>query len=547
MFLRRARIGFADRSSQLRAVRRACAVIALSLAGLALYTPMHVVAATRPHVLRFATGEDVPTLNPLLALSDVVANLTEMTGAFVFETGRGNRLTPELALLIPTQKNGGISADGTRITLHLRQGVKWSDGAPFDADDVKFTIDAINNPANNVVTRTGFDRVTRVDEPDKFTAVLHLKTPYGAIVQKLSGEALLPKHLFGSLPNVNNAAYNALPIGIGPFRYAAWKRGDQVELERNPYYWRGQPKLERVILKLITDQSSTLAQMQTGELDLTNNVGESSLPRVQRMQDVRIVRRPSYTGNWLVLNLKSPQLSDRNVRLALRLGLDRRSLRDKLSHGAGGLQDGFLVTLDPSTRRPFTEYDPAKANAMLDAAGWKLGSDDVRAKNGTRLSLVLAAIADPALSQLIEFVRSDWKRLGVELNVKRYPPAVLFASYDQGGILETGRFDVISASYTEPQPPDIQDLFACNRIPPAGQNMARFCDPRFDVLAAQYDRAYDETEREKLLTEALQVSDPDIAAIFLRSREDIFAVNKAVKNFDPIPAAPFADMMQVDV
>ena len=545
MIWRRASVRLAGTSSHLRALRRTCVLVALSLAGLALHAPMHVVAATQPHVLRFATGADVPTLNPLINEQDAVGDLTDMTGAFLFRRDRENRLTPELALSVPTEKSGGISADGTTVILHVRQRVKWSDGAPFDADDVKFTVEAINNPANNVRTRTGFDRVTRIDEPDKFTAILHLKAPYGAIVPKLGEVAMLPKHLLGSLPNVNNAAYNALPIGIGPFRYAAWKRGDQIELERNPYYWRGQPKLERVILKLITDENAILAQLQTGEIDLAP-IGESSLSRMQGMQDVRVIRRPSYRATWLVFNLKSPELSDRNVRLALRQGLDRRSLRDKLSHGAGGLQDGFLVTLDPSTPRPFTEYDPAKANALLDAAGWKRGSDDVRQKNGTRLSLVVATLGGLS-NPLIEFVRSDYKRLGVELNVKRYQPAVLFGPYEQGGIMETGKFGVFLGTYIEAQPPDITNTFACSQFPPAGENVTRFCNPKFDALAAQYDRAYDETKRSQLLAQALQISDDDIPAVCLRSSEALFAIDKAVKNFDPIPDAPFADMMQVDI
>jgi peptide/nickel transport system substrate-binding protein len=218
-----------------------------------------------------------------------------------------------------------------------------------------------------------------------------LREPYGEIVPVLfstsNGFAVLPKHLLGSLPDINKAPYNDLPVGIGPFRYAAWKRGDAVELEANPYYWRGRPRLQRVIMKIIPDRNTALTQLQTGEIDLWFPFGGVFLSRVQAIPSVNVIRQPAYAYNEIALNVKNPALADPTVRQALRLATDRKTLRDKVGHGVGILQDVAAPLVDPAVPKdiPFVAYDPDKANALLDRDGWVRGSDGVRSKNGVRL------------------------------------------------------------------------------------------------------------------------------------------------------------------
>jgi peptide/nickel transport system substrate-binding protein len=515
---------------------------------------LETARAAIPHTFRFATAEEVATLNPDLNTQLAVQYLNQMTAAFAFRYDRDNRIEPELATVIPTQSNGGISTDGKTVTLHLRSGVKWSDGAPFSADDVVFSIAAMNNPANLVPTRQGFDQITRVDEPNPTTVIVHLKAPYGAIVPTLfsssGGIAILPKHLLGSLHDINNAPYNALPIGIGPFRYAAWKRGDQVELERNPFYWRGQSKLDRLILKLIPDRNTVLTQLQTGELDMWFPFGGSYLSRVQAIPNVHIIRQPSYAINQILFNVSRPVLSDRAVRLALRYAVDRRLLREKVGHGVGLLQNVQVTTVDPSTPKDiaFTPFDLNKANAVLEAAGWKRGADGIRAKNGNRLSIAfVTSSGTPDVDTILELLRTWWNQIGAQMDVRRFESAMLFGPYSAGGILANGRFDAMFLGNSIPAPFDINLMFGCHQFPPAGQNYSHYCNAKFDALADEYDRTYDEGRRDELLSQALHMVDDDVVEIVTTGREDIFGLNNAVKNFTPNSATPFDDMLGVDV
>ena len=509
---------------------------------------------TIPHVLRLATGEDIQGLNPDLNTQGVLTYLSQMTMAYLFRYDHQNHIVPELAAVVPTFANGGISRDGKTITLHLRRGVKWSDGEPFDASDVVFSIDLINNPANNVPSRDGFDRVTRMDAPDKYTVVVHLREPYGSIVPTLfasaGGAAVLPKHLLGSLPDINRAPYNDLPVGIGPFRYSAWKRGDAVELEANPYYWRGGPKLQRVISKLIPDRNTVLAQLQTGEIDMWYPLGGAFLARVQAIPSVTTLRIPAYSYNEIAFNEQNPVLADREVRRALRLATDRKTLIAKVGHGVGVAQDVAAPLVDPLVPKdiPFVKYDPAKANELLEADGWKRGADGVRSKNGTRLALTVATSAGtPDVDTQIELIRSWWKDVGVELSVQHYESSMMFAPKADGGILNNGKYDVAFLGWVVPVPIDPFNLYDCKTFPPAGQNLVNYCNPRFDALISDMHRTYDEAHYKSDLSEILHILADDVPAIVQNGRENIFGYNKDLKNFNPNNLTVFDDMMNVDI
>jgi peptide/nickel transport system substrate-binding protein len=529
-------------------------LLASAFASQAVADGGRVNATTVPHVLRLATGEDISGLNPDLSTQLVVSFLSQMTMAFLFRCDRENRFVPELATRVPNTANGGISRDGRTVTIDLRRGVTWSDGAPFDADDVVFSIAAINNQANQIPAREGFEHIASVDEPNKYRVVVHLREPYFAIVPKLFSSAntlaLLPKHLLGAQPDINTGDYNKLPVGIGPFRYSAWKRGDSVELEANPTYWRGRPKLDRVIMKLIPDRNTVLAQLQTGEIDLWYPFGGVFLARVAAIPSVSVLRQPGYAFNEITMNLKNPALADVTVRRALLLATDRRTTVQKVGHGVGVLQDVSAPLADPAVPKdiPFTEYDPAKANALLDRDGWMRGDDGIRAKGGTRLSFTVATSAgSPDVDLQIELIRSWWKDIGVELNVQHYDPAMLFAAKADNGILFNGKFDLAFVGWSVNVPVDPANLYGCKEAPPQGQNLGSYCNPKVDALLDDLHGAYDEAQYRSDLAKTLRTIAADVPVIIANGRESIFGFNKDLRNFHPNNVTVFDDMMHVDI
>ncbi len=509
---------------------------------------------TRPHVLRISDAQDISTLNPALS-SDVTTQLLgRLAMAWLVRYDRSNRPQPELATVVPTQRNGGISADGKTITFHLRRGVRWSDGAPFDADDVVFSFGVVNNPANNVASHDGFDLITKIDEPDKYTVSVHLQRPYASFEPTFFGTGsgnpcLLPKHLLSGLANINRAPYNELPVGIGPFRFKSWRHGDAVELEANPYYWRGLPKLHSVVFKIVPDRNTVMTQLQTGELDLWLPVPGAYYARLKALPNVATIRQPGFIINNMVFNTARPALREREVRQALRLAIDRTTLRDKVAHGVGVLQEAYVPTAYPGgPQLPFIAFDIAKANALLDAAGWRRGSDGIRAKGGTRLSLDFASSAGtPDVDLQIEIIRSAWQQIGVDLNLRRYQASLMFAPLADGGILYGGKFDALLLGLMVGIPEDLFGSMACEMIPPKGQNAGRYCNPALDKLLLAYQRTYDERTQNALLAKELRTVDDDAPLVVTVIREDVFAYNKDLKNFHPNNLTWFDDMMEVDI
>ncbi|MGH7749280.1 MAG: ABC transporter substrate-binding protein, partial [Candidatus Dormibacteria bacterium] len=286
-------------------------------------------------MLRYATGEDITGLNPHLAQQTVVNYMASMTMAYLTKTGAHNQAVPELATVVPTQANGGISKDGKTITWHLRRDAKWSDGVPFTADDVVFSTAAVLNPRNNEVSRSGWDLITKVDEPDKYTVVYHLKHQFAGFEYQFFSPAganpcILPKHILGNLPDINHAPYNALPVGIGPFKFVSWRRSDSVEMVANPLYFRGMPKLQKIIFKIIPDRNTVLTQLRTHEIDLWSPVSRHYYPQVKAIPGLTVLRKKSYYFGHLDFNTQHPMLRDPRVRQALRYATDRKTLLAKI-------------------------------------------------------------------------------------------------------------------------------------------------------------------------------------------------------------------------
>ena len=512
-------------------------------------------AYTIPHVLRYATAEDVAGLNPLLFQQTTLSLMSSLTMAYLIKFDERNRPYPELATSVPAKANGGISRDGLRITYHLRKGLRWSDGAPLDADDVVFTAHAVLNPANNILSREGWDKITTIDEPDKYTVTFHLSRPYGSYIPTFfttagANPCILPKHLLARLPEINDAPYNAKPVGAGPFMYAEWKRGDRVEMVRNPFYFRGQPKLERVVFKIVPDRNTVMTQIKTHELDLWMFVPGGMYDALAGAAGITEMKAPSFSFNHIDFNLAHPAVADPVVRRALMLATDRRTIHDKILHHLGILQDAFVAPISPyyDPHIGFTEFNVAKANALLDAAGWKRGADGIRAKNGVRLALVWAASAGtPDGDSAIEIIRSAWQQLGVELNVQHFPSASLFGPYQSGGILYNGKFDVTLFGWTLDAGGDPSALYQCSRVPPHGQNILHYCSSLVDTALAAFRTTYSVSERRPYSwTFQAQIA-RDVPTIVTTVRLTTWVMNDDLRGFAPNGSTYFDNFMNVDI
>jgi peptide/nickel transport system substrate-binding protein len=511
---------------------------------------------TIPHTLRFtAAPDDVNTLNPWLSPDSMLAMLSTLTMAYLVRYDARNQPIPELAIEVPSQANGGVGPDGKTITFRLRRGVVWSDGAPFDARDVVFTWKQVMNPANNIGSRSGWDLITRIDTPNPYTAVFRLKEPYAAFLPTFCGSAgangcILPEHLLRNVPNINDVPYNGNPVGIGPFKYSSWQRQQQIELVANERYWRGKPRLEKIVFKSIPDRNTALTQLMTHEIDMWYPFGGAYYDRIRSIPGISVLRRPGYIYNHFDFNLTRPMFQDRAVREAIRHAIDRRTILEKIGHGIGVLQESVLAPTHPlfDPHIPMAPFSLSKASQLLEGAGWKRGPDGVRAKNGMRLAIDFAAFTgSPDVDSELALIQQWWKQVGIELDVHRYAPQLMFAPYAQGGIINAAKFDMVAFAWQNDSVGDLSNLFDSGQFPPNGQNIVHYRNATVDKALKEFRQTYDHARQKELSWIVQRQIAGDVPTIVLNFREDMYAFNDDLRNFHPNAVTPFDDMMNVDI
>jgi peptide/nickel transport system substrate-binding protein len=477
---------------------------------------------TNPNVVRFAVIGDPNSLNPLLAQSTNDTDIDTMFASGLIGVDETGKIFPQLAVRVPTTANGDISADGKTITYRLRHNVKWHDGAPFTSKDVRFSWQAVMNPANNVASRSGFDVIDRVDLPDAYTAVLRLKHPYGPMLLTFfCGNSLptglVPEHVLGKFANINQVEFNQKPIGTGPYKVLSWNHGRSVELEANPDYYLGKPKIPHISVRIVPSTTTIGIQLRTHELDIAE-LDSATYRYIRNDPAVRIVLAPQYVFVGLFFNIARPAFSDLRVRQAVAFALDRKGIVERTTFGTGELATGDIPSLSwaHATDVATYPYDPARAAKLLDEAGWKVGADGIRTKDGQRLSLDLGEIAGGTTGHGQDVdIQANMKAVGIDVQIKSYAPALFYAPMQEGGIVASGKFDMVVQAWVQAPDPDNSSLWMCKYVPPAGQNYGRYCNKNLDADEERAIGSYDEAVRKPIYAKIERQLTQDLAAYFL--------------------------------
>ena len=492
-------------------------------------------------VLRIVDTRQPDNLNPLLSFGQVATDLSMFWAAYLYRWSDRGELVPELATEVPTQTNGGISKDGLTLIYHLRKSVRWQDGAPFSADDVIFTWQQVMNPRNNVQSRMGYDAISSIERVDGATIKIHLRRPFSPFVDTFFTMAdatycILPKHLLSSFADINRAPYNNLPIGTGPFQIVEHQKNAEIRMVANPAYWRGPPHLREIIFRIVPDDNTILTQFRAHEADFRMLAPIAQAVTLEKSPEAKVYQIPFTSFEYLGFNTEHGPLHDVRVRQALRYATNIDKLAMALAHGrvirAGADQPPFLWAFNSHVKT--YHYNPVLAAQMLDEAGWTLGADGFRYRDGQRFELLLVSAIGSALGSAVDLVvQHDWKQVGVQVDIKRYPTDLLGSS---DGIYRTGRFDVFFDSWSNGIDPDDSQIFMCSQRPPSGSNYFRFCDPRLDAAENVALHSYGLTQRKRAYDEiqAILAELQPIIVLWFDVRQDI--ANSDLRGYKPAHA-----------
>lgn len=499
-----------------------------------------------PATVRFNLSADPATLNPLFAHADAGAveqQLAHLAFEPFFDLDARGRPVPELLERIPTAENGGVSRDGRTLTYRLRRGVRWSDGAPVTSKDVLFTLRAILDPANPVVSREGYDLIDRADAPDALTVRFHLRRAWSPAVATFftygsAPQYVLPEHVLRSQSPLARGAFNAAPsVGDGPFTFVAWFRGDRLEYRANPRYWRGPPRVRRLDIRIVPDPSTNLTLLRSGDVDF-NLIAPAQALALARASGLSYAQVPTALVAGIAVNLAHPPLDDPLVRRAIARSIDRRGISAKITLGRYPVADSdrprFSWAYDPSVREP--SYDPQGANADFDAAGWYWGADGIRVKNGRRLALTYVQFPETTTGvRVATFVQAQLRQRGVDLTVKSISNAQLFLPASEGGTLAAGKFDLAYVPWLMGADPDDRFLLGCSG---AEKNYMRYCNGAVERLESRAAVDPSQRSRRGAYLTIDRIVAKDVPIVYLFNPNYIYAYRTRLHGFAPNAFSP---------
>lgn len=499
-------------------------------------------AWTVPGVVRLGENEEPDNLNLMFAHTEATDVISGLLFSFILRYDERGNYVPDLATQVPTTRNGGISANGKRIVVHLRRGVVWADGAPLTAADWLYTYRAVENPANNVKTRYGWDAIASAGAPNPYTLVITLKRPNVAVLGILAmggaGYPPMPAHLLAKLPNLNSSTFNERPLSSGPYLLQAWNHGSSLVFVPNPRYFRGAPQLKEVVWKIIPDVNTLFNELATHQIDVYRNVGPNGISRLSSISGIRVDRRLIASWRHLGINCSRPQLADVRVRRAIEEAVEWKRIENTVFHGVDALavSDVFPESWAAPALPPY-RYDPVDAKRLLTQAGWTPGADGILHKGALSLRLTIYATTghqENTESQLL--IQSMLRGVGIDVVIRNYPGSYLFA---MNGPLYTGKYDLEWSIETNGPDPDNSGSWNAAFIPPRGANTSWLDDSIVNATSAAAASTFDTALRKRLYQKEEERIRAVVPAVFFSWRMNYTAMNSDLKNY--IPAAFIGD------
>jgi peptide/nickel transport system substrate-binding protein len=447
--------------------------------------------------------QEAVNFNPLLYVNTGVETSVEfIVFDALWKIDPTGTFSPNLAAEIPTQQNGGISADGLTWTIKLRPDVLWHDGAPFTAADVVFTLDTLLNPKVTVRSRNGHEHVDTYAAADDHTLKIKLKESFSPYLVSWQKTSIIPKHVLSGVADINTAPFNTAPIGTGPFKFSNRVAGSHIEFEPNAKYHDGAPKLSKLIQKFVPDQQSLYAQFQTGEVDIYDLQGIPPLlyEKAKALPGSKIMLSASPFVEFIYFNCGKPQFKDKRVRKAIYMGIDKKAWIDAVYYGVPVPTLSYLPPNHWAYNKALVDpgFNASKAAVLLDEAGWKVSSDGVRAKDGVRLSFSMSTTAGNKSRELAQqLVQQNLKKINVEMTIKNMPASVVWGDYTVKSEFDTLMVGWDALLYPDP---DYGDRIVSTAIPAKGgngSNYVQYENPEIDQLSAKGVTQVDQAERKK--------------------------------------------------
>jgi peptide/nickel transport system substrate-binding protein len=531
--------------------------------------------------LRLLFWQAPTTTNPHLSIGikDLSASRIVYEPLASFDADGG--LIPLLAAEIPSFENGGVAADGRSVTWKLKPNLKWADGAPFTADDVLFTFEYASSANVGATSRATYRIVSNVEVIDDLTVKVHFKdvNPAWALPFVGVNGMIIPRHLFGKYAGANaqDAPENLKGIGTGAYRVVRFTEEDiliigedvvstiKIVYEPNPFFRElDKPCFKRVALQGGGDAlTAAKAVFRDGVVDYGYNlqVPVDILQELEAQGKGTLIAPPTAKTERIMINFSDPNretgdgerssvefphpvLTDKRVRQAISLGIDRKAI-SKLYGKMGRVATNMLIS-PARYHSPNTtwEFNLEKAASILDQAGWiDTDGDGVREKNEVRLSLVFQTSVNSVRQKTQQIIKNALESIGFEVELKIIDASIFFGPVrDNTSTRRHFYADLEEFTFNNksPDPGAYMRAWTCGAIAQkannwSAPNWSRYCNPEFDVLYEQSTTELDSQKRRRLIVQMNDFLINDFAVIPLVERSSAFGISNDLVGVELTP------------
>lgn len=428
-----------------------------------------------------------------------------------------SRLQPELA-------ESWRMTDDTTYVFDLRKDVRFHDGRPLTAADVKFTYESILDPRSQSPKRGLLKPLASVEALAARRVQFRLNSVHAPFVEQFTLGIVPAGSATRGLSSVQS------PLGSGPFMIQSIESGERVTLKANPHSWQGKPPLDGLVFKIVPDAMVRVLEFQRGSVDfMQNDLEPDMLPWLRQNTDAQIAAAPGTTYQYIGINFTHPILRRKKVRQALAYAIDRESMIRHLLKDTVAPANGLLAPLnwayDDSV--PRWPYDPARAKRLLDDAGFPDPDGDGPLPR-FRVSFKTTNI--DLRRRIAEALKEQLRAVGVELEIRSYEWGTFFAD------IKKGNFHLYSLAWVGVMDPDIfYQIFHSQSVPPAGDNRGRYDNPDLDRLLEQGRRTTDAAERARIYRRAQAIIADDLPYIPLWWWKNIVVTRPGLRGFALYP------------
>ena len=473
---------------------------------------------------------DASTLLPPLASDSASADIIGLVYNRLLKYDGDLNLVGELA------KSWKVSPDGLTITFKLHHGVKWQDGAPFTAQDVLFTYQVMVDPKTPTAYSGDYLQVKKAEAPDDYTFRVTYPQPFAPALGSWAGLYILPRHLLKG-KDITNSPLARKPIGTGPYCFKEWKAGEKIVLAYNPDYFEGRVYLNGYIYLIKPNLATMFLELKAGNIDrmgLTplQYTRQTAYPKFERMY--KKYRYIPFSYIYLGYNQEDSRFKDRRVRQALTLAINKKEIIDGVLMGLGQESYGPYKpgTWYYNPDVPKFSYNPAKAKALLAAAGWQPGPKGILTKDGKPFEFtILTNQGNDIRQRTAEIIQRRLHEIGVKVQIRTVEWATFIKEF-----IEKGNFEAVLLGWNTGLDPDQYDIWSSTKTKPGELNFIHYKNPEVDKLLEEGRHTFDREKRRRAYFRLQEILAEDQPYTFLFIPDALPAISRRFRGIKPAPA-----------